>query len=171
MGWIGGVCREKFRHTIVAQTFALIASVWPVLHRVSGCNKIVQRTSNMYKTHHNISLGYNGVDWVRSLWKSCTRLHGTNFWINCTSSACFGISFGTQQNGPKCTQRVRNVSKHVFMVQWGGSDAFVAKNSDTPSWNELFALHLFGPFYTEFCAIIKWSKTHRKCTKHTITLV
>jgi hypothetical protein len=163
---------------------------------VSCYNQTVQKTSNMYKTHHNISLGYNGVDRVRSFWKIRTRLHGTNFCINCTSSACFEISFVRQQNGPKCTQRVHemhqnmclwsngedrvhslrkiptrlrgtnfcinctylahfeprfirkqsgakctqrlwNTPKQEFRVQWGGSGAFVAKNSDTPSWHEL----------------------------------
>ena len=34
--------------------------------------------------------------------------------------------------------------KHEFRVQWGGSGAFVVKNSDATSWNEL--LHQFGPF-------------------------
>src|SRR6185437_11110192 len=33
-----------------------------------------------------------------------------------------------------------NGPKHEFRVQWGGSRAFVAKNSDASSWHELFAL-------------------------------
>jgi hypothetical protein len=32
---------------------------------------------------------------------------------------------------------VENNVKHEFRVQWGGSDAFVAKNSDATSFNEL----------------------------------
>ena len=95
--------------------------------------------------HQNISLGSNGVDRVCSLRKIPTRLCGTNF---CTSSACFAPSFVRQPNGPKCTQIVRNAPKCQFRVQWGGSAAFVAKNSNTTSWHEL--LHLFGPFCTEF---------------------
>ena len=93
----------------------------------------------------NISLGSNGVDRVRSLRKIPTRLRGTKF---CTSSARFAPRFITQANSPKCTQIVRNTPKHQFRVQWGGSGAFVAKNSDATSWHEL--LHLFGPFCIEF---------------------
>ena len=84
--------------------------------------------------HQNISLGSNGVDRVRSLQKIPTRLHGTNF---CTSSARFAPIFVRQPNGPECTQMVRNTPKHQFKVKWGGSDAFVVKNSDATSWHEL----------------------------------
>ena len=56
----------------------------------------------------------------------------------CTSSARFALSFVRQPNGPKCTQVVRNAPKCQFRVQWGGSGAFVAKNSDATSWHELF---------------------------------
>ena len=41
------------------------------------------------------------------------------------------------KNSPKCTKIVRNAPKHEFRVQWGGSVAFVAKNSDATSWHEL----------------------------------
>ena len=34
--------------------------------------------------------------------------------------------------------------KNQFRVQWGGSGAFVVKNSNTTLWHEL--LHYFGPF-------------------------
>src|SRR6185295_13538395 len=95
--------------------------------------------------YHNISLGSNGVDRLRLLHKIPTLLLGTNF---CTSSARFATSSIRQPNGPKCTQRVRNVAKRQFRVQRGGSGAFVAKNSDATSWHEL--LHWFGQFCTEF---------------------
>ena len=54
------------------------------------------------------------------------------------------------KNGPKCTQIVRNAPKHEFRVQWGGSGAFVAKNSNATLWHELlhqltrFALSVVG---------------------------
>ena len=51
-----------------------------------------------------MSLGSNGVDWVRWLRKIPTQLRGTNF---CTSSAHFAQSFKSQPNGPKCTKIVR----------------------------------------------------------------
>ena len=82
----------------------------------------------------NVSLGSNGADRVRSLRKIPMRLRGTNF---CTSSARFAPSFVRQPNGPECTQTVPNTTKCQFMVQWGGSGAFVAKNSDATSWHEL----------------------------------
>ena len=74
------------------------------------------------------------VDQVRSLRKILTRLRGTNI---CTSSARFAPSFVSQPNGPECAQMVRNAPKRQFSVQWGGSGAFVAKNSDATSWPEL----------------------------------
>src|SRR6185312_1886249 len=63
--------------------------------------------------HQNVSLRSNGVDRLRSLRKISTRLRGTNF---CTSSARFAPSFVRQQNGPECTQIVRNAPKREFRV-------------------------------------------------------
>ena len=96
------------------------------------------------------------MDRVHSLQKIPTRHYGTNF---CTSSARFAPSSVRQPNGPKCTQIVRNAPKCQFRVQWGGSAAFVAKNSNTTSWHEL--LHLFGPFCTEF----RMQPNGPKCTQ------
>ena len=67
------------------------------------------------------------VDPVHSLRKIPTRLRGTKF---CTSSTRFATSFVRQLNSHECTQIVQNAPKHQFRVQWGGSGAFVAKNSD-----------------------------------------
>ena len=80
----------------------------------------------------NIRLGSNGVDRMRSLWKSPTRLRGTKIG---TSTARFASIFVRQSNGPKSTQIVRITPKHKFRVQWGGSGAFVAKNSNTTSFS------------------------------------
>ena len=78
----------------------------------------------MVQTHQNISLGSNGVDWVRSLQKILTRLRGTKF---CTSSARFAPSFVRQPNGPECTQKVRNAPKQQFRAQWGGLGVLIGK--------------------------------------------
>ena len=78
----------------------------------------------------NVSLGSDGVDRARSLRKIPTRLRGTNF---CTSSVHFAPSFIRQPNSPECTQMVRNAPKHQLRVQWGGSGAFHAENSDATS--------------------------------------
>src|SRR6185436_10734393 len=125
---------------------------------------MVPNAPKRYETHQNISLGSNGVDRVLSLQKIPTRLCGTNF---CTRSARFAPSFVRQPNVPKCTQTVRNSPKHEFRVQWGGSGAFVAKNSDTSSCHEL--LHLFKMFCPEFCKATEWSQMHPNCTKCTKT--
>jgi hypothetical protein len=124
MGWIGSVRCGKFWHDFVARTFALIAPVWAILHRISCSNQMVQNISKMYETHKIMSLGFNGVNWVSSLQKIPTRLRGTNF---CTSSPRFEIRFVRQHNGPKCIQWAWNAPKHVFRVQWGGSDALLRK--------------------------------------------
>src|SRR6185503_2469293 len=91
---------------------------------------MVPNAPKLYETHQNISLGSNGVDRVRLLRKIPSQLCGTNF---CTYSARFAPSFVRQPNGPQCTQIEQNAPKHQFRVQWGGSGAFVAKNSDATS--------------------------------------
>ena len=93
---------------------------------------------------------------MRSLRKIPTRLCGTNF---CTTSARFAPCFVRQPNGPKCTQIGRNKLKCQFTVQWGGSDAFVVKNSDATSWHKL--LYYFGPFCTKFLMATKRSRMHQ----------
>ena len=85
-------------------------------------------------THQNVGLGSYKVDWVHSLRKILTRLHGSNFF---TSSARFAPSSESQPNSPKCTQIVRNAPKRLFRVHWGGWGAFVAKKSNATSWHEL----------------------------------
>jgi len=163
MGWIGCVHFIKFRCDFVARTFG---PVRPVLHRVSWVNQTVPNAPKLYEMHQNLSLGSNGVEWVRSLRTIPTPLRGTNF---CTSSARFAPSFVTRPKGHKCTQILWNAPKHLFMVQWGGSGAFIATNSDATSWHEL--LHQFAPFCTVFRKSIKRSPMHQNCTKCTRTWV
>jgi hypothetical protein len=148
MGWIGCICCEKFRHDFVARTFALVR---PVLHRVSKRQPNGPECSQIVPNAPKRQFRVQGVDRVHSLRKILTRLRGTNF---CISSACFALSFVWQPNGPKCTQIVRNATKHQFRVRWGVSGVFVAKNSDTTSWYEL--LNKFGPFCPEFRKVTKW---------------
>jgi hypothetical protein len=57
-------------------------------------------------------------------------------------------------------EMVRNALKHVFWVQWSGSGAFVAKNSDAILFSELVCyLHQFGQFCIDFRALTKRSQT------------
>ena len=129
MGWIECVRCEKFRCDFMVRTSALIAPFQPVLHRVSSSNELPNAPKH-YETYQNMILGSNGVDRVCSLWKIPIRVCGRNF---CTSSARFAPCFVRQPNGPQCTQIEQNAPKHQFSVQWGGSGAFVAKNSDATS--------------------------------------
>ena len=120
MGRIGCARCEKSGRDFVARTFALIAPVDPVLHRVSGSYETIPNAAKHYATHQNKSLGSKGVDSVRSLQKIPTWLRGTNFCINCTSWPHFAPSFMQLRNDPKCIQTLCNTPKHEFRVQWGG---------------------------------------------------
>ena len=77
------------------------------------------------------------VQWVGSgefAVKNSDATSCTNF---CTSSARFAPSFIMQPNDPQCTQIEQNAPKLQFRVQWVGSGAFVAKNSDGTSCTNL----------------------------------
>ena len=107
MVWIGCARCEKFWSDFVARTFALIAPVQPILLRVLCSKEMIPNPPKHYKTHQSTSLGSDGVDRVDLLQKILTRLCGTNFCINCNSSAYFESSIIKQLNGPKCTQTLR----------------------------------------------------------------
>jgi len=128
---------RKIQCDFVARTFVLIEPVHYVLKQVSCSYGTIPNAPKYYETDRNISIGSNGVDWVRSLRKNLKWLRGTNFCINCTSSPRFAPSFMQLRNDPKCTQTLWNAPKHEFRVQWGGLGAFVAKNPDVTSWHEL----------------------------------
>src|SRR6185437_15630014 len=84
---------RKFQCDFMAQTCALIAPVQPILYRVSCSNETLTNTPKHYENGPKHELGSNGVDLVHSLPKIPMRLRGTNFCINCTSSAYFALSF------------------------------------------------------------------------------
>ena len=116
MGWIRYVGCEKLQRDFVARTFALIEPVQYVLQQVSCSYRTIPNAPKYYKTDRNISLGSNGVDWVRSLWKILNSLRGMNFCINCTSSPRLAPSFMHLWNDPKCTQTLWNTPKYEFRV-------------------------------------------------------
>ena len=84
---------RKVRCDFVQRTFAFIAPVQPVLHRVLCSNETIQNAPKHYKTHKNMSLGSNGVDQVHSFPKILMRVYGMKFCVNCISSARFAPSF------------------------------------------------------------------------------
>ena len=65
MGWIGCVRGKKLQRDFVARTFALIAPVHPILHRVSSNYKTIPNAPKHYETHQNMNLGFIGGDQVR----------------------------------------------------------------------------------------------------------
>ena len=119
MGWIGCVRCKSFGRNFVARTFALIAPVQPILHRVSCGNKMLPNAPKHDEMDQNMSLGLDGVDWANLLQKFLKQICGSNFCINCNSSTCFEPSTVKQQNSPKCSQTLRNKTKQEFKVQWG----------------------------------------------------
>ena len=151
----------------MARTSALIAPGQPVLHRVSWSNETLPNAPKHYETHTNLSLGTNGVGW------GC--IHCEKFQNDFMAQTCALIA----PVQPICT-KFRVVMKHCqmhpnttrrtkeFMVQWGGSGAFVAKNSDAISWHELVhELHQFNPFCTEFCVVTKYCQIHTNTMRRT----
>ena len=117
-----------------------------------------------------MNLGSNGGGSVAFVSKNLDTTSWQNFCINCTSSAHFASSLKQKWNGSKCTQTLRNATKHEFRVQWGGLGAFFAKTSDATLWHELLHyLHQFSPFCTEFTTVIKHSQMHQNTMKRTKT--
>ena len=53
---------EEFQRDFVTQTFALIAPVQPVLHRVRCRNEMVPNARKRKETPQDMSLGSNGVN-------------------------------------------------------------------------------------------------------------
>ena len=98
----------------MARAFALISLIHHVLRRVSCIYEMIPNAPKHYAAHQNMSLGSNGVDWVRSVQKIPTWLRGTNFYINCSSSPCFASCLMRLRNDPKCTQTLCNAPKQEF---------------------------------------------------------
>src|SRR6185312_5289379 len=97
----------------MAQTFALIAPGWPILHQVSCSSETVPNAPERKESDQNMRLGSNGVDRERSLRKFLIRHRGTNFCTNCTSLECFASSLCSSimvPNAPKQKETYENMS-------------------------------------------------------------
>ena len=105
-----------------------------------------------------MSLGANGVDRVRSKNSNATSWHELfhQFDPFCTE---YWKAIKQSQMHPNSTKSI----KKEFRVQWGGSGAFIAKNSNATLWHEL--LHQFDPFCTKCCMATKESQMHPISTK------
>ena len=113
MGWIGCIRCKQSRRDIVTRTFALIAPVHPVLHKVSCSYETIPNATKHYEMHQNMRIEANRIDRVCSLQQTLTRLRGTKFCINCTSSPRFApssCSYETIPNAPKHYESHQNMS-------------------------------------------------------------
>ena len=84
---------QKFWCNFLAQTFALIVPVWPILHRVSCSKKMIPNAPKQYEMHQNMILGSNAVDRVHLLRIILIWLQGMYFYTNYTSSSRFAPSY------------------------------------------------------------------------------
>ena len=106
---LGAFCREKSRRDFSARTFALIAPVHPVLHRVSCSYETIPNAPKHYTTHQNTSLGSNRVDCVR-----CEKSRR-----DCVARACALIAPGhTVLHRVSCSyEMISNATKHYTTHQ------------------------------------------------------
>ena len=137
MGWIGCVHCENLWCDFVGRTSSLIAQVQPILYRVPCSNETLPNAPKHYEMLQNMSLVPMGwiecvhceklrCDFVAQTCALVAPVQPVSDWVSCSNE--------TLTNAPK---HYENAPKHEFRVQWGGSRAFVAKNSDAGSWLEL----------------------------------
>jgi len=74
---------------------------------------------------------------VRSLRKIPMRLYGTNCALIAPVQPVLHRVSCSNETMTNAHKHYKNAAKHEFMVQRGGSRAFVANNSDEISWHEL----------------------------------
>ena len=137
MGWIGCARCEKLQRDFVAWTFALIAPVQPVLHRVNCCNRTIPNAPEHYETRQNKSLGSYG-------WIGCARCEklrrGLVSWTFTLIAPVQPILHRvycrneTIPNAPELYEMRQNMSLGIL---WVGSGVLVVKSSDASSWHEL----------------------------------
>ena len=121
MGRIGCIRCEKSRRDFAARTFALIALVHPVLHRVSCSYEMSPNAPKYYTTHQNMSLGSNGVDQVCWLRKITTRFRGTNFCLIAPVLSVLQLvscGYETIPNAPKYYETHQNISLGCKGADW-----------------------------------------------------
>ena len=129
MGWIRCVCWEKLQRDFVARTFALIAPVHLVLHRVSCNYETIPKAPKYYKCLKG---------WIGCVHCEKTRRHfvARTFALIAPVHPILhrvSCSYEMTPNAPKHYETYQNMS---FRVQWGGSGAFVGKNYNETSWHK-----------------------------------
>jgi len=126
-----------------------VCSLRKILMRFRATNFFINCTSstrfapsfvqqrNKYKMHPNTTKRTNScvqrpMSWIRCVRcekLSCDFVARTSSLIAPIQPVLLRVSCSNETN-PKCTQTVRNKPILEFRVQWGGSGAFVAKNSN-----------------------------------------
>ena len=167
MGWIGCVHCEKSERDFVARTFSWIAPVHTVLPRVSCSYKTRTNAPKHNETYENMSLGSNGVDWVRSLRKIPTWLRGMNFALIAPVHPVLhrvSCSYETIPNAPKHYTTHQNMSLGSNGAYW------VRSLWKIPTWlrgtNFCFNCTSSLCFASSFMQLWNDPKCNQKCATH-----
>ena len=164
MGWIGCVHCEKSRCDFVAQTFALIAPVHPVLHRVSCSYEMIPNAPKHNEMHQNMSLGSNGVDQV----VRCEN-YNVNYNVVLIAPVQYVLqqvscSYETIQNAPKHNGTHQNMSlgsNRLDQVRWLRKITMRLRGTNfCINWNQ------FSMFSNKFHAVTERTQIIRNAPKH-----
>jgi len=160
MGWIGCVHCEKLWCDFVARTSSLIAQVQPILYRVPCSNETLPNAPKHYEMLQNMSLVPMGwIECVLCEKFRCDFMAQTCALIAPVQPVLHRVSCSnkTLTNAPK---HYENTPKHEFRVQWGGSRAFVAKNSMRFRTTN-FCIYVQPVLHQVLCS----NETNPKCTQ------
>ena len=133
---IGSVRCKKFQWDCMAQTCALIGPVQCILHRVSCSNdtnpKCTWTVRNKQILEFRVQWGGSGAFVAKKIQfdlmaQTCPLIAPVRHVVHLVS-----CSNETLTNAPK---HYEHAPKHEFRVQWGGSRALIAKNSDVRGTN------------------------------------
>jgi hypothetical protein len=154
----------------MARTFVLIALVHPILHRVSCGYETIPNAYKHYATQQNMSLGSNGVDWVRSLQKSrcdfvartfalIAPVHTVLKWVSC--------SYETIPNTPKHYATHKNMSLGSNVVHWVCSlRKILTWLRGTNFCINCTSSHRFAPSFMNLQNDNRWTQTIWNLPKH-----
>ena len=113
MGWIRCVRCKKLQRDFMGRTFVLIAPVQYVLHQLSCTYETIPNALKYYEMHQNISIGSNGVDWLRSLHKIPRDFVSRTFVLTAPVRYVLhqvSCSYETIRNALKYCETDRNIS-------------------------------------------------------------
>ena len=145
---------KKSRRDFLPRTFALIAPLHPVLHRVSCSYETIPNAPEHYETHQN-----DQVRWLRT---TTTRFRGKNFCLiapNLSILQQVSCSYETIPNAPKYYETHQNISLGCNGADW------VHSLWKIPAWlrGTNFCINCtrsprFAPSFVEF-------RNYNKCTQ------